>query len=485
MANSPILLFDNSWHVYNPDESIYDSFGRKAVPLSGMKGTTQDNVRSLASYTIGELMEATSDTIYLWPDREKEVADDLKKQNLFKVTEKDGKNIASITTNNIVGFIGCNDTDIRIRSRFSQGNDDYFLYYMMEKVLAVNMVNFETSTSRKDAIFDLMFLFFPKLLKEALSQGVYKQYVYHEYNDANVKGAIDINRHIRFNIPFNGRIAYRTREFSYDNPVTQLIRHTIEFIRRKPFGQSVLHNDAETEGCIQQIILATPTYNDRQRQAVINDNLRPFTHPYFTKYAALIKLCLRILRHEQLAYGDNKDEKVYGVLIDAAWLWEEYVAGVINSIGGNHYTRKNSKYNLFHDDEGDFQQIVPDYVKGEENNCDWVADAKYIPLAKERHLYADKAERVYYKTIMYMYRFNTDIGFLLHPVKPGEDTSSKDITSSTYNILGGRGGRLHKIGIVIPQPEESKNYDYSAFKGDMHIREQKFSTEIDRLKNGV
>ena len=442
-------------------------------------------LRYLSSHPIKSLVNDKNSSILVFPPSFYDTQDGFRDSYVLQYAETADGNPESITTGNIVGFIGKGDVDIRIRSRFSQGKDDYFLYYMMEKVLAVNMVNYETSTSRKDAIFDLMFLFFPKLLKEALSQGVYKQYVYHEYNDANVKGAIDINRHIRFNIPFNGRIAYRTREFSYDNPVTQLIRHTIEFVRRKPFGQSVLHNDAETEDCIQQIILATPTYNDRQRQAVINDNLRPFSHPYFTKYAALIKLCLSILRHEQLAYGDNKDEKVYGVLIDAAWLWEEYVAGVINSIGGNHYTRKNSKYNLFHDDEGDFQQIVPDYVKGEENNCDWVADAKYIPLAKERHLYADKAERVYYKTIMYMYRFNTDIGFLLHPVKPGEDTSSKDITSSTYNILGGRGGRLHKIGIVIPQPEESKNYDYSAFKGDMHIREQKFSTEIDRLKNGV
>ncbi len=474
MATSPILLFDNSWHVHDLDESMYDSFGRKALPLTGIKGAARDNVRLLASYTIGELMETNNDAIYLWPYRQKEVDGDLKKQNLFKITEKDGKSIDSITTNNIVGFIGCNGTDVRIRSRFSHGKDDYFLYYMMEKVLAVNMVNFETSTSRQDAIFDLMLLFFPKLLKEALSQGVYKQYVYHEYNDANVKGAIDINRHIRFNIPFNGRIAYRTREFSYDNPVTQLIRHTIEFIRRKPFGQSVLHNDSETEGCIQQIILATPTYSDRQRQAIINGNLRPFSHPYFTKYAALIKLCLSILRHEQLAFGDNKDEKVYGVLIDAAWLWEEYVAQLINSIGGNHYTRKNSRYNLFSDEKSDFQQIVPDYVKGEEDNYDWVADAKYIPLAGVRHLYADKAERVYYKTIMYMYRFNTEKGFLLYPLGDEKDDNGNAYKEyEHYRILGDRGGMLYKVALKIPSKTT-----YPSFKKTMQESEGIFKSRI-------
>lgn len=430
----------------------------------------------LSANSLGDLKDEENNSILVFPQSFDETQDGFVDSYVLQYSE-DNNIPKSIVTNNIVGFIGNGNVDLRIRSRFSHGKDDYFLYYMMEKVLAVNMVNFETSTSGKDAIFDLMAIFFPKLLKEALAQGVYKQYVYHEYNDANVKGAIDINRHIRFNIPFNGRIAYRTREFSYDNPVTQLIRHTIEFIRRKPFGQSVLHNDAETEGCIQQIILATPTYTDRQRQAVINDNLRPFAHPYFTKYAALIKLCLSILRHERLAYGDNKDEKVYGVLIDAAWLWEEYVAGLLNKIGGNHYTRKNSRYNLFRDEKDDFQQIVPDYVKGEEDNYEWVADAKYIPLAGARHLYADKAERVYYKTIMYMYRFNTESGFLLYPLGNEKDEKGNAYKECEhYSILGGRGGVMHKFALKIPSEAT-----YPSFKKTMREREKRYADEIQAL----
>ena len=59
---------------------------------------------------------------------------------------------------------------------------------------------------------------------------MYKQYITRKNNDANVRGVIDVNRHIRYNKPFNGKIAYSTREYSYDNDVTQLIRHTIEFI---------------------------------------------------------------------------------------------------------------------------------------------------------------------------------------------------------------------------------------------------------------
>ena len=474
----------------------------KIFPLNRKE---RDLFRYLSDHSLLDLRDENDNSVLVFSQSFDETQDGFGDSYVLHYIDDDVAQ--SIITNNRVGFIGYKSTDtrtdihIRIRSRFSfDGNEskdskgknnkdkgkDYFLYYMLEKVLAVNMMSLMTSSSKEDSVFDLMFLFFPKLLKEAVAQGLYKQYVHREYNDANVRGTIDINRHIRYNIPFNGRVAYRTREFSYDNPVTQLIRHTIEFIRRKPFGKAVLHNDPDTEGCVQQIIQATSAFQPRQKQSVINDNLRSFAHPYFTKYAALIKLCLAILRQEKLAYGQNKEQQVYGVLIDAAWLWEEYVAGVINSIGGNHYTRKNSGYKLFKEEDRDnkkFQKIIPDYLSpgNDEEKNDWVADAKYIPLNEEqnRQLSADRAGAIYYKTIMYMYRFNTDVGFLLHPVKPEEDASANVVTSLTYNIPGGRGGKLHKVGIVIPQP--GNDMDYSAFKKEMQEkREKAFVNEIKR-----
>ncbi|MCZ9999532.1 McrC family protein [Brachyspira hyodysenteriae] len=64
-----------------------------------------------------------------------------------------------------------------------------------------------------------------------------------KHNDANVKGTIDINRYIKNNIPFNGKISYNTREYSYDNNINQLIRHTIEYINTK--NRYILSYDSE------------------------------------------------------------------------------------------------------------------------------------------------------------------------------------------------------------------------------------------------
>lgn len=487
---STIHLWDNSWHVSEPTGEQKDSFGRKAIELNkcyDSKSIKAKALRSLSQTTIGKLMEDEENEVIVWPNSFNEGYEELKDQLIFNITEKANEMINSITTNNVVGFIGLgsngkgkNKIDIRIHSRFaSSEKDDYFLYYMLEKTMSINQFNWDTSSSKDGPqVFDFLLFFFPKLLKEALSQGMYKKYVYHEYNDANIRGVIDVNRHIRLNIPVNGKIAYRTREFCYDNPVTQLIRHTIEFIRRKSFGKSILHNDPDTEGYVQQIIQATPTYQVQQRQAVINENLRPVIHPYYTKYTALQKLCLRILRYEKLSYGEANDNKIHGILIDAAWLWEEYVAKVLSEgeNGLKHYIRKGRDYHLFIKGDKAFQQIIPDYYD-EDNHI--VADAKYIPLHRYDRLDADRASAVYYKTIMYMYRFNTEKGFLFHPVAQNE-AEDANVLLDTYDIEGREGCKLHKVGLVVP--EISSDDNYMKFKKLMQGnvgREEEF---VERIK---
>lgn len=425
-------------------------------------------LRYLSSHPLRAIRDDKDNDVLVFPHSFKGTPDDLKDAFILSYAEDKDGNPEFIGTNNLVGFIGFRDVEISIHSRFTsrkgEKEQDFFLYYMLSKVMAINMFDLPTSSGDISA-FDFLLFFFPKLLKEAMSQGMYKKYVYHEYNDANVRGVIDINRHIRQNIPANGRIAYRTREFSYDNPMTQLIRHTIEFIRRKPFGKAVLHNDADTEACVQQIIQATPTFVARQQQAVINENLRPIVHPYYTKYAALQKLCLRILRHEKLSYGQAND-KIHGLLIDAAWLWEEYVAHVLVEKGNGlrHFSNRRRDFNLFQREENGknihFQQIIPDYYDGDKI----VADAKYIPLHKSHHLDADCASAVYYKTIMYMYRFETEKGFLFHPCSSEEVAETdKQVVTNDYQIEDRPKCHLYKVGMVIPEVD-----DYSEFINKMN-----------------
>lgn len=370
-----------------------------------------------------------------------------------------------LQTNSIVGFVGYNETYLAIHSRFAKtSTEDYFLHYMLQRVAKINLLELK-HTSNEESVFDFLIYLFPYYLKKALQQGLFKRYVSRKYNDANIKGVIDINRHIRHNYPFNGRIAYSTREYSCDNEVTQLIRHTIEHI--VSINPNILSSDYETREAVSQIRSITQTYLRQARQEVIHKNLRPVIHPYYSEYTSLQRLCLQILRHEELKFGHDKD-KIYGVLIDAAWLWEEYLAIVIQE-HYNHYLKERGKiFSLFNNIH---QQIIPDYIS---KDMSIVADAKYIPLNKQAEYGEEKTTAVYYKTITYMYRFCTDIAYLLYPIPSNNQDPKEKNLYITSEREGVNGGRIIKEGLRIPQ--ECNSFD--EFTNAMQQSEDKFIKSI-------
>ena len=380
-------------------------------------------------------------------------------QDLNRYGDKIGENhIISlrgdeIATGNIMGFVGVNQTQIDIRSRFAQTDgNDYFLHYMLQKVFAINLFDLKHDTSA-ERIFDFLFYLFPHFLRKAVAQGVFKKYRRFEHNDANIRGPIDVSRHIRQNIPFRGTVAYTTREHTYDNELTQLVRHTIEFIRGKEQGQSILNNDADTKTAVSQIVMATPTYNARERAKIVSQNLRPVRHPYFSAYTDLQRLCLQILRHEELKYGRQKDQ-IYGILFDGAWLWEEYLNTILKDLDFKHPRNKESRggIRMFEkpDDENFFdknsRRLYPDFWK--EN---FILDAKY------KRLDNGVGREDLYQVVTYMHCMKADNGGFVYPV----ETESK---TEQYG-LAGYGGTMRLIGLQVQYQCGSYTDYVAAMKG--------------------
>jgi 5-methylcytosine-specific restriction endonuclease McrBC regulatory subunit McrC len=396
-----------------------------------------NDLSCIANRTLIDLQKDNPDLL-VFPQSLGQYRDDVEKSHIFSLDEE------NLTTYNLMGFIGRNSSQLSISSRFAKDDkNDYFLHYMLQKVFSLNLLKFD-QTANKENIWDFLLYLFPHYLKKAYSQGLYKAYRKEEYNDANIKGAIDVKRHILRNIPFMGKIAYTTREHSYNNNLTQLIRHTIEYMKTHRFGSGILTNDSEVRDIVSKFNFVTQnSYNKNSRQKIISSNLKPFSHPYFTEYAMLQKICLKILRHEKITFGKEKD-KVYGLLFDGAWLWEEYLNTFLKDefIHPENKTGKNRHY-LFEN----FQSIYPDFISRAEPKS--VGDAKYIPLGRQ-HSYSENSERatsIYYKTIAYMYRFSSDNGFLLFP---NQETSFFE----TYKIKE-TSGILKKIGLAIPQSSEN------------------------------
>lgn len=334
---------------------------------------------------------------------EDKLKDDVENNSIFTISGD------KLTTYNIAGFVGTQNTLLSIRSRFAQDNgDDYFLHYMLQKVFNINISTLEHATDRNKAFQFLPYLFKYYFLK-ALSQGLYKKYVWNKYNDSKVKGTIDIARHIKHNFIFTGNIAYNVREHSYDNNINQLIRHTIEYISNLKMFSMMLESDDMID-LVQDIRSITPTYSEKNRQQVINNNLKSDIHPYYYEYEPLRQICLQILMEDdELKYG-RAENKIYGVLFDAAWLWEEYLNTLISEIDSSFiHTRNKSKENRIYMLENNGWEAYPDYYS---SALDIVMDAKY-KHANGINQIDDSKDKM--QIISYMHILGLKKGVFLHP----------------------------------------------------------------------
>ncbi|TXJ30008.1 restriction endonuclease [Brachyspira aalborgi] len=393
--------------------------------------------------------------------------DDIENSAIIELDEVNNK----IYSNNIMGFIGYNDTQIKITSRFASEDEDYFLHYMLQKVFYSNIFNWEYTTER-DYSFDFLIYMFTYFFQKAIRQGIFKSYQKREYNDANVRGVIDINRHIKNNIPFNGKIAYNTREYSYDNNITQLIRHTIEYINTKSRG--ILNINEDIKSGVFQIIEATKRYDKNKRQNIIGKNLKKLNHPYFYEYEPLRKICIQILRHEELKYGREED-KIYGILFDGAYLWEEYIYTILKDLNFKHPRNKEKTdgINLLNKK----WTVYPDFYN---YNKQIVLDTKYKMLNKDNDK-IDGSDK--HQIISYVYTLGAKIGGFVYPSENKEFSFDNiGILNREYNknILEDYSPSIFKYAFLIPNKKSNEeNFEnINDFKKEIEKSENDFKEKI-------
>ena len=360
-----------------------------------------------------------------------DAADDrIGEASVLSILNTDDSEKVKISTGNVMGFIGVGNLQVKIKSRFDEGRDDFLLHYMLQRVLSFNLFDLNHNNEQED-VFDFIMFMFPYFLKAAMRQGVYREYQSYHYNDANLKGSIDVSRHIARNVPFVGNIAYSTREYSHDNDITELIRHTIEFMRTKKYGQAVLNIDRETVENVNTIVEHTPLYNKNDRNHIISKNLRMKMHPYYMDYRPLQMLCLQILRMEEVKYGESNEE-ICGILFDGAWLWEEYVNTVLSKQGFTHAENKLKKGAIYLF-EGRSGIRYPDFYKD-----DMVLDAKYKHLGSYEKVAEVDRDDVH-QVIAYMTALHVKRGGFISPLEEPQinvPTSYLKDSVSSLSIFG-------------------------------------------------
>jgi len=409
----------------------------------------------LSNLLLDRTLESLSqdERVFIFPNDLKNSSDLEKDQKIFETVNK------KIKTGNVIGFLGCGQERLTISSRFSDESNDHFLHYLLHKVLHINLTSLDVALSREESLYQLLMYLFPKYLQAAIRKGLYKEYHRFSYNDSNVKGVIDVRNHLKKNLPFTGNIAYTTREFTYDNPLMQLIRHTIEYIKKqKGIGQGVLDNLSTSRENVAEIVRVTPSYKLADRAKIIRRNQsKLLRHAYFHEYRKLQELCLMILNQEKHGLG-YQNQKIHGILFDIAWLWEEYV----HTLLPKDFIHPRNKEKLGGISVGK-RKVYPDFYQEE---LKIVLDAKYKKLElTEKGINREDL----FQLISYSYILKAEKAGLVFP--------SKDkVIDNEIGKLAGYGALLKKWSIQIPQ----KSSSYREFCEMMENSEETFKRNITK-----
>lgn len=438
--------------------SIRDNSRIEATMLDPVK----DIVASVSNRSVAQLSQ---ERLLVFPQSIKD-SPDLDKHQM--ILEKDSGGYRS---GNLMGYLGCRDEQLVINSRFASSAGDFFLKYMMYRVLNIpNLSSLDIQSDLSARLFQFHVFMFPYCLQEALRQGSYRTYIHHKCNDSHARGKIDIPRHITTNIPFTGNIAYDVRELTADNPLTQLIRHTMEHIALQPYGSTLLGNIRRE---VRYIIECTPSYRRVNRSAIVEYNVRhPVNHAYFTQYRMLQQLCIIILCNRHHAFN-GQENRLHGILFDGSWLWEEYVNSLIHD--SFFHPRNKTKSGTQHLFEGGTGPIYPDFIS-HSGQHPVIADAKYKPISNIH-------KKDYWQILAYMYRFDSKRGVFLYP--DAAQTSRKELhmlqgTTFHGNVKTREDIIVTKLGLPIPDTA----VDYADFVSLMSICENVFRDELFNLCAG-
>lgn len=424
----------------------------------------------LANRPLSSLNEEFKDGLMVYPHSFNESVSLSGEEHLFDCYVAGER--AHLTTYNLAGFLGLKDSELTIRSRFEpEGKEgtEFFLHYLLLRTGEMQLLSLLAGTL-KERVFDYLCLLFPSFLKRALAQGMFRAYCREEHNDSRLTGPVDIARNLRENLPFKGTMTYTSRMLRYDNDLTELIRHTVEYLNTSLMGRRVLNVSSEYRNSVQALVAATPGYRHGQRQEIIKRNLRPINHPYYTAYAPLQKLCLALLRHEKLAYASSKT-KAQGLLFDVAFLWEEYLNTLLRPQGFTHPRNLEGSGALYlarrmlpTGNYAAFRRFPDFYHEG--NSL--VIDAKY-KIAPDHILDVNQM-------VTYLYRLKTRYGLLVYPSQGGVTQTD----AQRYALLG-LGEEKHSALFLYPFSVPQYAPDFETFAQGMQRSEARFEDFVRTL----
>ena len=392
--------------------------------------------------------------------------------------KKDGENYLAQTRNYIGKFVW-QGLEIDIKSRFS----NTFLERMLNFANDIFLDDVSITGNKVDKDFDIskyiIYYMFIQNLEKAFLLGLPKAYKSIEHHEMKLKGKIDINKFIKYDIPFQGKISSVSREQKEIQEIIDVLYKAVKIIDKN--NKAFLKNISHIKTHLKQYKSNNYVSNETINRALKSKALQ---NPIFAPYKKVLEYARFIINGNNIEKNDGKQE-TFGFIINVAELFEIYITKLLQKEFSDWYVEsphlrldeKFGKTYLYS------RKIIPDIVMIKDKNV-IVFDTKYKKMnfnyVKGNGVDVDRNDFFQINTYMSYYQnqnYNVKIGGLLYPIEKSFKENKYICHSETW--FGNLNTKFIVDGIDLSDLKEDKENKFS----QLAKREQKFIEGIKNLLN--
>jgi len=212
-------------------------------------------------------------------------------------------------------------------------------------------------------------------LEKAFLLGLPKSYRSVQHHEMKLKGRIDINRFIKHDIPFQGKISSVARERQEIQEIVDVLHKAVSIIdREEKSGKGAIStkNISHIKAHLKQHRSNQFVSNEQIQKALSSKALQ---NPIFAPYKKVLEYAKLIINHDRLEEDYKKSNKeTFGFLVNVAELFEIYITKLLQKEfpdWGVSSPKIELYENLFY-----ARKIIPDIVMQKDNQV-LVFDTKY------------------------------------------------------------------------------------------------------------
>ncbi len=387
--------------------------------------------------------------------------------------EKD-EDIYLAQTGNYVGKFTWNGLEIDIKSRFSNTFLERMLNFANDIFLDDASITGKDSKNDLDISKYIIYYMFVQNLEKAFLLGLPKAYKSIEHHEMKLKGKIDINKFIKYDIPFQGKISSVSREQKEIQEIIDVLYKAVKIIDKK--NKAFLKNISHIKIHLKQYKSNNYVSNETINKAIKSKALQ---NPIFAPYKKVLEYARFIINGNDIEEKNDGKQETFGFIINVAELFEIYVTKLLQKEFSD-WNVESPKIELY-SNQFFARKIIPDIVMIKDNDV-IVFDTKYKKMQmRDRYQNGGDVDRNDFfqiNTYMSYYQnqnFNVKIGGLLYPIEKSFIENKNICHSETW--FGNPTTKFIIDGIDLSNLEEDNENKFAPISE----REQKFIEGIKKL----